>query len=143
LQFRDITVDPTTGSVILRIIFPNPKGVLLPGMFVRAVMEEGINRQAILVTQQAVSRDPKGNPFTLIVDADGKVQQRMLTLGRAIGNAWLVTAGLAAGERVIAEGMQRVRPGVSVKAVPFENGGKGSGKIENAAPPAKQNDGGA
>ena len=73
LQFRDVTVDPTTGSVILRIVFPNPNGVLLPGMFVRAVVKEGVNEQAILIPQQAVSRDPKGNPVALIVDADGKV----------------------------------------------------------------------
>ena len=76
LQFRDVTVDPTTGSVILRVVFPNPKGVLLPGMFVRAVVKEGVNEQAILIPQQAVSRDPKGNPLALIVDAEGKVQQR-------------------------------------------------------------------
>ena len=73
LQFRDVTVDPTTGSVILRMVFPNPKDVLLPGMFVRAVVQEGVNEQAILVPQQAVSRDPKGNPVALIVDAAGKV----------------------------------------------------------------------
>ena len=86
LQFRDVTVDPTTGSVILRVVFPNPNGVLLPGMFVRAVVQEGVNKQAILIPQQAVSRDPKGNPLTLIVDAEGKVQLRMLTLDRAIGD---------------------------------------------------------
>jgi membrane fusion protein (multidrug efflux system) len=131
LQFRDVTVDPTTGSVILRVVFPNPKGILLPGMFVRAVVEEGVNPKALMIPQQAVSRDPKGNPLTLIVDAEGKVQQRMLTLDRAIGNAWLVKAGLAAGERVIIEGMQKVKPGISVKAVPFEAGNgkrEGSGK---------------
>jgi RND family efflux transporter, MFP subunit len=120
LQFRDVTVDPTTGSVILRVVFPNPNGVLLPGMFVRAVVQEGINAQAILIPQQAVSRDPKGNPLVLVVDAGGKVSQRMLTLDRAIGDKWLVTAGLGSGDRVIVEGMQKVRPGASVKAVPFE-----------------------
>ena len=120
LQFRDVTVDPTTGSVILRVVFPNPQGVLLPGMFVRAVVREGIKERAILIPQQAVSRDPKGNPFALVVNAGGKVQQRMLTLDRAIGDRWLVTTGLASGDRVIVEGMQKVRPGASVKAVPFE-----------------------
>jgi membrane fusion protein (multidrug efflux system) len=120
LQFRDITVDPTTGSVILRIIFPNPKDILLPGMVVRTVVQEGINKRAILVPQQAVSRDPKGNPFTLIVDAASKVQLRMLTLERAIGDQWLVSSGLAQGERVIVEGMQKVTPGSLVKVVPFE-----------------------
>jgi membrane fusion protein (multidrug efflux system) len=124
LQFRDITVDPTTGSVTLRLVFPNPKGLLLPGMFVRAVVQEGIAEDAILIPQQAVSRDPKGNPLALIVDAEGKVQQRMLTLDRAIGDQWLVTSGLAPSDRVIAEGMQRVRPGASVKEVPFDARGK-------------------
>jgi membrane fusion protein (multidrug efflux system) len=137
LQFRDVTVDPTTGSVILRIIVPNPKGVLLPGMFVRAVVEEGVNSKALLIPQQAVSRDPKGNPLTLIVDAQGKVEQKMLTLDRAIGNTWLVTAGLAPGERVIVEGVQKVKPGVSVKAVPFEAGnGKKDGEGKKKAPTA-------
>lgn len=120
LQFRDVTVDPTTASVILRVVFPNPKGVLLPGMFVRAVVREGIKEKAILIPQQGVSRDPKGNPLALVVDAGDKVSQRMLTLDRAIGDKWLVTAGLASGDRVIVEGMQKVRPGASVKVVPFE-----------------------
>ncbi|MHB9096836.1 MAG: efflux RND transporter periplasmic adaptor subunit [Syntrophales bacterium] len=135
LQFRDVTVDPTTGSVILRVVFPNPNGVLLPGMFVRAVVEEGVNKQALLIPQQAVSRTPKGDPFVLIVDAQGKVLQRMLTLDRAIGDAWLVSSGLAPGERVIVEGLQKVKPGASVKVVVFEAGReKNSGGRKNAAP---------
>ena len=120
LQFRDVSVDPTTGSVILRTVFPNPEGVLLPGLFVRAVVKEGINEQAILVPQQAVSRDPKGNPLALIVDASGKVEQRPLSLDRAIGNRWLVASGLQAGDKVIVEGALKVRPGVEVRTVPFE-----------------------
>ncbi len=115
LQFRDVTVDPTTGSVTLRIVFPNPQEALLPGMFVRAVVQEGVLDQAILLPQQAVSRDFKGNPVALIVDANEQVQQRMLTLDRAIGDKWLVTSGLASGDRVIIEGIQKVRPGTSVK----------------------------
>ena len=115
LQFRDVTVDPTTGSSILRIVFPNPEGVLLPGMFVRAVVKEGVHEQAILIPQQAVSRDLKGNPVALIVGPENKVQQRMLTLDRAIGDQWLVSSGLAPGDRVIVEGMQKVRPGAAVK----------------------------
>jgi membrane fusion protein (multidrug efflux system) len=134
LQFQDVTVDPTTGSYILRIVFPNPKRILLPGMFVRAVLEEGVSEKAILVPQQGVSRDPKGNPFALIVDAEGKVQQRMLALIRTIGDRWLVSDGLATGDRVIVEGMQRVRPGASVKAVPFVEAKGEQGKT--AAPPA-------
>ena len=131
LQFRDITVDPTTATVTLRMVFPNPKEVLLPGMFVRALVKEGVNKQAILIPQQAVSRDPKGNPVALMVDASGKAQPRMLTLDRAIGDKWLVTSGLAAGDRVIVEGLQRVRPGAPVKEVPFAAKGK-----ENAPQPA-------
>jgi len=119
LKFRDVTVDPTTGSVILRIIVPNPESILLPGMFVRAIIDEGVNPQAILVPQQAVSRDPKGNPTALIVDAEGKVEQRQLSTDRAIGNQWLVSSGLAKSDRVIVEGMQKVRPGAVVKTVPF------------------------
>jgi len=136
LQFRDVSVDPSTGSVILRIIFPNPKSVLLPGMFVRAVIKEGVNKQALLVPQQAVSRDPKGNPVALIVDTDGKVQQRMLTVDRTIGDKWLVSSGIAQGDRVIVEGMQKVRPGASVKVVPFDNGRKDVANPENTAQPA-------
>jgi membrane fusion protein (multidrug efflux system) len=140
LQFRDVTVDPTTGSVILRVVVPNPKGVLLPGMFVRAVVEEGVNPKALLIPQQAVSRNPKGNPVALIVDAEGKVQQRMLSLDRAIGNHWLIAAGLSAGERVVVEGMQKVKPGASVKTVPFDaGGGKKNGERKNTAPPEKSN----
>ena len=120
LEFQDVTVDPTTGSVILRIVFPNPQGVLLPGMFERAVVKEGVNPRAILIPQQSVSRDPKGNPSVLIVDAGGKVQPRMLEIDRAIGDKWLVLSGLASGDRVVVEGIQKVRPGASVKVVPFE-----------------------
>ncbi|MBN1473567.1 MAG: efflux RND transporter periplasmic adaptor subunit [Syntrophaceae bacterium] len=137
LQFRDITVDPTTGSVILRIVFPNPNGVLLPGMFVRAVLQEGINDKAILVPQQAVSRDPKGNPYALIVDKENKVQQRPLILDRALGDAWLVTAGLVPGDRVIVEGMLRVRPGIPVNVVPFEKTKQKDEKANDPKPPVK------
>ena len=142
LQFRDVSVDSTTGSFILRVVFPNPKHMLLPGMFVRAEVEEGINRQAILIPQQAVTRDPKGNPSALIVDSAGKVEQRMLTLDRAIRDQWLVTAGLAPGDKVIAEGMQKVRPGVSVKVVPFDDGRKDSAEPEKQSGQSKKQTGG-
>jgi membrane fusion protein (multidrug efflux system) len=120
LQFSDVTVDPTTGSVILRVVFPNPNGVLLPGMFVRAIVKEGVDEQAILIPQQGVSRDHKGNPVALVADGEGKVGQRMLTLDRAIGDKWLISSGLAPGDRVIIEGLQMLRPGMVVKAVPFD-----------------------
>ena len=141
LQFQDVTGDPTTGSVILRASFPNPNGILLPGMFVRAVLKEGVNEHAILVPQQAVTRNPRGNPFTLIVDAEGKVQQRMLTLDRAMGDKWLISSGLVSGDRVIVEGMQKVQPGASVKVVPFaaDSGKTGTGPKNVTPPPAKSN----
>jgi membrane fusion protein, multidrug efflux system len=138
LQFRDVTVDPTTGSVILRVVVPNPEGTLLPGMFVRAVMQEGVNSKAILIPQQSVLRDPKGNPVALIVDAENKVQQRMLSLDRAIDDQWLVSSGLAQGDQVIVEGVQKVRPGASVTAVPFENP-----ISRNGSTPESQGNGGA
>ena len=123
VQFSDVTVEPTTGSVILRVVFANPEGVLLPGMFVREVIKEGINEQAILVPQQGVSRDHKGNPIALIVNTESKVRLRMLTLDRAIGDKWLISAGLAPGDRVIVEGIKMLRPGASVKAVTFKESG--------------------
>ena len=136
LQFRDLTVDPTTGSFILRMVFPNPKNILLPGMYVRAVVQEGIAEQAILVPQQGVTRDPKGNPIALTVDAGDKVQLRMLTLDRTIGDQWLVSSGLAPGDRLIVEGLQKVRPGAVVKVVPFDSR-KDSGSPANTNQPSQ------
>ena len=135
LKFSDVTVDPSTGSFILRMVFPNPDHVLLPGMFVRAVIEEGVIEQALLVPQQGVARDSKGNPYALIVDAEGNVEQRMLTIDRAEGNQWLVTGGLNPGDQVIVEGVQKVRPGAPAKAVPF---GAGQSDSPPAVHPAEQ-----
>jgi membrane fusion protein, multidrug efflux system len=118
LQFTDVTVDPSTGSIALRALFPNPKGELLPGMFVRARLDEGVNPQALLVPQVGVTRDPKGNPVALVVGADKKVERRQLVTDRAIGDAWLVTGGVKPGEQVIVEGIQKVRPGAPVSPVP-------------------------
>ena len=136
LKFSEVTVDPSTGSFILRMIFPNPKHTLLPGMYVRAVVQEGVVDRAILVPQQGVSRDPKGNPVGLIVDGSGKVEQRMITVARAIGDRWLVSEGLNPGDRLIVEGSQRIRPGSSVKVVPFDVSGKGGAVVEKMAQPA-------
>jgi membrane fusion protein (multidrug efflux system) len=122
--------------VILRLVFANPEGVLLPGMFVRAALKEGVREQAILIPQQAVSRDPKGNPVALIVDAESKAQQRMLTLDQAIGDQWLVAAGITAGDRVIVEGLQRVRPGMTVKASPLDAAPKDGTGPQNPSRPA-------
>jgi membrane fusion protein (multidrug efflux system) len=127
LQFRDVSVDPTTGTVTLRMVFPNPDKVLLPGMFVRAVVPEGEDERAILIPQQTVARTPKGEPLAWLVGAGGKVEVRKLTLERAIGDRWLVSGGLAPGERIIAEGVQKVRPGMVVKEVPFEEPVAGNG----------------
>lgn len=128
LQFRDVSVDPTTGSVILRMVFPNPDGVLLPGMFVRALIKEGINEKALLVPQQCVSRDPKGNAVAFVVTKEEIVEQRILLLDREIGNQWLVISGLAPGDRVIMEGFQKVRPGDKVNAVAAEESSKANTK---------------
>jgi membrane fusion protein (multidrug efflux system) len=136
LKFSEVTVDPSTGSYILRMVFPNPKHVLLPGMYVRAVVQEGEVDRAILVPQQGVSRDPKGNPVALIVDGEGKVQQRMITVDRAIGDKWLITDGLKPGDRLIVEGMQKVRPGASVKVASFDASGKDSSDAVKKAQPA-------
>ena len=118
LQFSDVTVDPSTGSITLRALFPNPDRVLLPGMFVRARLQEAVNPHALLVPQQAVSRDQKGQAVALVVNGDNKVERRQLVTDRAVGDSWLVTSGLAAGDRVIVEGVQKVRPGAEVKPVP-------------------------
>lgn len=137
LQFRDVTVDQATGSFTLRIVVPNPKNLLLPGMFVRAVVQEGIAEQAILVPQQGVSRTPKGEPVALVVDESAKVQQRQLTLNRAISDQWLVASGLSAGDRLIVEGMLNVRPGATVKAVAWEGPKAGAAAANPKRPTAE------
>ncbi len=121
LEFADVSVDPTTGSYALRIVVANPRHLLLPGMFVRAVVKEGIAKDAIVVPQQGVSRNPKGQAVALVVDEKDIVQQRILTIDRAVGDQWLVSSGLAPGERLIMEGSLKVRPGNSVKVVPLHN----------------------
>lgn len=118
LQFTDVTVDPGTGSVTLRALFPNPRAELLPGMFVRARLEEGVSPQALLVPQVGVTRDQKGMPVALVVGADGKVERRQLVTDRVVGDAWLVTEGIKAGDQVVVEGVQKVRPGAQVRPVP-------------------------
>ena len=115
LAFSDITVDEGTGSVGLRAVFPNPNGALLPGLYVRARLEQGVATQGILVPQPGVSRDPKGGATVYVVGADGKAQLRPISVSRTVGDKWLVTGGLKAGERVIVEGLQKVRPGGAVK----------------------------
>ena len=118
------------------MVFPNPKYTLLPGMYVRAVVQEGEVDKAILVPQQGVSRDPKGNPLALIVDAEGKVQQQAITVDRTIGDKWLVASGLKPGDQVIVEGRQKVRPGASVRMVPFQEGQPRGKEPDKVAQPA-------
>ncbi len=117
LQFTDVTVDPATGNCLLRIIVPNPKLLLLPGMYVRAVIEEGVLSEAVLVPQRAITRDPMGNANALVVGRDGKVESRFVHLSRTVGDQWVVEDGMAAGDRVIVEGVQKVEPGTSVQLV--------------------------
>jgi membrane fusion protein (multidrug efflux system) len=120
LKFSDVNVDQSTGSVILRTVFPNPEQILLPGMFVRAVIGEGVTEQAILVPQQGVGRNPKGEAIALVVDENDTVEQRKVMIDRSISDKWLVSSGLSPGDRLIVEGSQKVRPGSKVKVVFIE-----------------------
>lgn len=125
LQFSDVTVNESTGAITLRAIFPNPKHELLPGMFVRARLTEGINEQAILVPQDAVTRDSKGKSSVYVVGADGKVQSRSVETPRSVGNQWLVKGGLKSGDKLVVDGLQSIGPGVAVKTVSaLTNSGK-------------------
>lgn len=117
LAFSEVTVDPDTGSVTLRAQFPNPKGELLPGMYVRARLEQGTQGDAILVPHAALSRDARGNALVMTVNADNKVEPRIVKAEQSLGAQWVVTEGLAGGDRVIVEGLQKVRPGAQVQAV--------------------------
>ncbi|HEY6453130.1 MAG TPA: efflux RND transporter periplasmic adaptor subunit [Steroidobacteraceae bacterium] len=137
LQFADVSVDPTTGDFLLRVIVPNPDGVLLPGMYVRAVIDEGVLPEGVLAPQQGITHDPKGNASALVVNAQGKVEPRAVKASRTLGNAWLVDSGLAAGDRLIVEGLQKVKPGMSVTATEAT-----SPELTSGAPtPASANDG--
>lgn len=118
LEFSEVTVDQGTGSVTLRAIFPNAQNLLLPGMFVRATIEEGVREGAILAPQQGITHAPDGSATALIVAADGKVEKRDVELDRALGEDWVVTKGLVAGDRLIIAGLQRVKPGMEVSARP-------------------------
>jgi membrane fusion protein (multidrug efflux system) len=120
LQFTDITVDPGTGSVTVRAVFPNPDHVLLPGMFVRASIEQGVNDNALLVPQVGITHDPQGQATALVVGADNKVEVRAIQATRTSGTNWVVENGLKDGERVIVSGGQKVRPGMAVRPVDFQ-----------------------
>lgn len=115
LEFSEVSVDETTGSVTLRAVFPNPEHTLLPGMFVHARLQAGVNANAILAPQQGVTRDLKGAPTALVVNQENKVELRQLKANRTLGSDWLIEEGLNPGDRLITEGLQYVRPGVEVK----------------------------
>ena len=121
LEFSEVTVDPGTGSVTLRAVFPNPDKVLLPGMFVHAQLVAGLKSEAILVPQQGVTRNTKGEPTAMVVNAENKVELRPIKTERAVGNRWLVGEGLQPGDRVITEGLQFIQPGVEVDVAPAGN----------------------
>ncbi|MBN6713170.1 efflux RND transporter periplasmic adaptor subunit [Pseudomonas capsici] len=121
LEFSEVSVDQGTGSVTLRAVFPNPEHRLLPGMFVHAQLQAGVSAQAILAPQQGVTRDQKGTPTALVVNQDNKVELRTLVAKRTVGSEWLIEEGLNAGDRVITEGLQYVKPGAEVKVAEATN----------------------
>ena len=116
LQFSDVSVEPGTGSFLLRILVPNPKSLLLPGMYVRATISEGVLKNALLAPQRGITRDPKGKATAIVVGADGKTALRDVTTVRAVGDQWLIGSGLAPGDRVVVEGLQKIGPGMPVQA---------------------------
>jgi membrane fusion protein (multidrug efflux system) len=132
LKFADVSVDPQTGSFGLRAVVPNPERLLLPGMFVRAVLERGQRSDAVLAPQRAISRDAKGNGIALVVNADNKIEQRTVTTARTIGDQWLIDEGLRAGERVVVEGVQKIQPGMTVTPVEA-----GTARTADAETPAR------
>ncbi len=133
LAFADVSVDPGTGSFSLRVTVPNPDNILMPGLYVRALVGAGVRENAILVPQQGIARDPKGNTSAMIVNQEGKVEPRPVKVSRTVGNKWLVEDGLAAGDRVIVAGLQKIAPGAPVKAVEAAQPGD---KAAPAQPPA-------
>jgi membrane fusion protein, multidrug efflux system len=132
LQFTEQTVDEATGTVTLRATFPNPNGLLLPGMYVRSVVSEGVQRNAILAPQQGITRDARGQATAMVVNAQGKAEPRVVVAGQAVGDKWLITSGLAPGDRLIVEGLMNARPGQPVRAVPAGSAAK------SAAPASAQ-----
>ena len=136
LAFSGLIVNPGTGGVTLRAAVPNPDGLLMPGMYVRAQLPVGVQPQALLLPQQAVVRDPSGRANVWVVGDDDTVQRRPVTLGQAIGNHWLLEDGLKPGERVVVDGLQRVRPGIPVKPVAAGQGEQGAAAKASAPAPA-------
>ncbi|HEY4178700.1 MAG TPA: efflux RND transporter periplasmic adaptor subunit [Kofleriaceae bacterium] len=137
LEFAEVAVDAATGMVTLRAKFPNPDETLLPGMYVRAVLDQAINQSAMLVPQQGVTRDAKGDAVAMVVGKDGKAEMRTITTDRAIGDKWLVSSGLVAGDKVIVEGLNKIGPGMPVKPTEVTLGAPGAPPaMGSGAPPA-------
>ncbi|HHG8954307.1 TPA: efflux RND transporter periplasmic adaptor subunit [Citrobacter freundii] len=118
LEFSDPAVDETTGSVTLRAVFPNPEGEILPGMYVTALLDEGSQQNVLMVPQQGITHNEQGKATALILDQENVVQLREINAVKAVGNQWLVTAGLRPGDRVIVSGLQRIRPGIKARVLP-------------------------
>ena len=133
LQFSEVTVDQTTGAVTLRASFPNPNGLLLPGMYVRAKLVEGTRRQAIMVPTAGITRDPRGGATAMVVNAQNKVEQRNVVTDRVIGDKWIVTSGMKPGDKLIVEGLLNLRPGTTVKSAVPQQIGKPQGGPNAAA----------
>jgi membrane fusion protein (multidrug efflux system) len=139
LQFSEASVDPTTGGVILRATFPNPEGLLLPGMYVRARLIEGVRQQAVMAPQQGITRNERGQAVALVVNAQNKVVQRMVQTDRAVGGRWIVTSGLKPGDRLIVEGLLNLQPGATVKPVPWQQRAGGQSATVGATAQQGQN----
>ncbi len=147
LTFADVAVDPTTGSYALRVVVPNPDQLLMPGMYVRALLSTAVLEHGLLVPQQGVLRDAKGNASAMVVSGEGMVERRAVEVSRTIGNQWLVSSGLAEGDRVIVKGLQKIQPGAPVIATEATTGESGTGQdtvgtadpagagVSTAAPP--------
>ncbi|NTX35517.1 efflux RND transporter periplasmic adaptor subunit [Myxococcus sp. CA033] len=138
LTFSDVTVDPGTGSFALRVTVPNPDQSLLPGMYVRALVGNGLRQQGLLVPQQGIARDPKGNATALVVGKDGKVEPRVVQANRTVGDRWLVDSGLVEGDRVIIEGLQKIQPGMPVQATEAPSTVAKPGEAEPLVPAKSQ-----
>jgi membrane fusion protein (multidrug efflux system) len=135
LAFSEVSVDPTTGSFALRVVVPNPEHVLLPGMYVRAVVGTGVRDHGVLAPQQGIARDPKGGTTAMVVGDDGKVAVRNVRVSQTVGDKWLVEEGLAPGDKVIVEGLQKIRPGAPVQAT---EAGAAAPPAADAPPPAQK-----
>ncbi|MGL4858938.1 MAG: efflux RND transporter periplasmic adaptor subunit [Enterobacteriaceae bacterium] len=123
LEFSDVTVDETTGSITLRALFPNPDKTLLPGMFVRSILDEGLKPDAMLVSQRGVTRNPQGQAVVMVVNKEGKVERKIIEVGQAVGDQWLVTGGLQPGDQVIITGLMKIREGMPVKVKEYQESG--------------------